>query len=1023
MPTSGRRAGGDRVVTEEELAAIDNIQRESRKLLERFEEVFNPSGGDLTYIKDRIDFLRADFMVLGRRQLRAAVCKKLGLPGTYAQALRIGVSPAQVSQSGTERDNYRNFSMTQIMRFDDAKKGIALAVYFSAEDLPRRLAPALRGYIESDESEARLAVKMMEYRTRYQAAFGSDPGPGNRFIPQEEVVQTTPITEIVEPAPAAADVPFDPSNLGMYRYYMPKTFDLIYADRQRGGDQLGGGAVTFVGGNPRRASQARSIMQIFNFLFAKYQFNTPSDRLAYDEKLAQAISAAVQTIGTQDTFLSSVRLLTVNGQRDFNDQEVNTAVEVRVSARNRRRYRTMIGDVYRAAYNNPEVGGAYGNGLPVEFQFMDSFMGRSGFFDGLNFYLPIPGTPIVALGLVDLLNRAGTEAQRNALTTQLNSEATEVPMVPFTKYVGYTDSATNVQNLTTAGLLPDDTGMTAEPQTEEVVETSVQEDLRDVDFPVPSDFNTVGMGSDALELFMTFTQTDRNDVKALSETENFNRFTREQAKAFGGLFESIFNATLPRAPRAMDSLYRKVFMQNGLLAGACAVSSSPINGFNLVQLIFPLNSQGNSLPEGSRWAKSGRTGVNVSRTHRYGFVETRQDLNTAIQGVMPPPRNVDVHIGYQRNYLGANFQALTVSFVGRFDFATGQSITAANKIELAFKNIVDALSSPSIANNELTRQQTKAIAPRVKREIGTDSMTFGFEAEGFFDEMSKAEAADKLNDMNTREATVKFKSTRYHQSGVGASIYKLESDSSVRGTGMNYGAFELVTPVIGRQSTVDKFKLALDRLRMIGARNDSSGGVHIHLQAKGLTFEQQRNWYLNAYLLQPFLLQCVPYSWRGRDYARPMGTSTRQAQAMAAATNFGEFIRNADTGRSRLLNVSGQYDVNGFNRQPTYEWRFPGGGFETDTSMMLVRMLAAIRAAGMDGLLQHTTTGPYGDLSRPQKREEMLEDLLGQDVYSFWISRIRDISTSEDRATPDVGRSAGGSYKAQVSYPMPFNLY
>jgi hypothetical protein len=287
-----------------------------------------------------------------------------------------------------------------------------------------------------------------------------------------------------------------------------------------------------------------------------------------------------------------------------------------------------------------------------------------------------------------------------------------------------------------------------------------------------------------------------------------------------------------------------------------------------------------------------------------------------------------------------------------------------------------------------------------------------------------AQAVRKLNAMNgSRPVTVDFAKTSYMGTAP-TGTYQISSDISVRNSaGGQDGAFEFVTPIVGRETTVEKFKIALDRLREIGARNDSSGGVHIHFQAKGLTWEQQRNWYLNSYLLQPFLLQCVPESWRNRNYAKAIDISTRDAQRMAEATSWSEFRRFCDTQRSRLLNVSGQFSVDQFSGKPTYEYRFPGGGYETDTSMMLVKLLASIRAAGLTGLLQHTTTGAFGDLSRPENREEMLEDLLGQEVYSFWISRIRDISTSSDRSTPGVGRRADREYKPQVSYPMPFNLY
>lgn len=100
---------------------------------------------------------------------------------------------------------------------------------------------------------------------------------------------------------------------------------------------------------------------------------------------------------------------------------------------------------------------------------------------------------------------------------------------------------------------------------------------------------------------------------------------------------------------------------------------------------------------------------------------------------------------------------------------------------------------------------------------------------------------------------------------------------------------------------------------------------------------------------------------------------------------------------------------------PTYEFRFPSSNFESDSTINLVKMLDKIWSASMKGYLPHSEAN-----SGFREAEEMLEDLFGQGLYSFWANRMNDLQAPAD-FEPSYSKSGyeinGAEYGATTKIP------
>ena len=268
---------------------------------------------------------------------------------------------------------------------------------------------------------------------------------------------------------------------------------------------------------------------------------------------------------------------------------------------------------------------------------------------------------------------------------------------------------------------------------------------------------------------------------------------------------------------------------------------------------------------------------------------------------------------------------------------------------------------------------------------------FGIEIEGNFDETSK--------DAVARLLTAKgfpTKSTGYHGDAP-RGYFKLERDGSVdNDMGGTTGVFEMVSPVLKGEEGITKLSGVLQVIRSQGARTSPSAGTHIHFgyadYGNGQSgFEKRKRLIVNFCVLQPFLLATQIAQSRNRYYAKKLNLTPAKIKNLADSPDY-------DTLRSRWSSVGGGRGVlhlkEGYGMRPsgvpTYEFRFPASNFETDTNINMVRLIEKVWSASIEGYLPHSEAS-----SKPKQAEEWLEDLLGQELFSFWKNRYRDLQSTD----------------------------
>ena len=275
---------------------------------------------------------------------------------------------------------------------------------------------------------------------------------------------------------------------------------------------------------------------------------------------------------------------------------------------------------------------------------------------------------------------------------------------------------------------------------------------------------------------------------------------------------------------------------------------------------------------------------------------------------------------------------------------------------------------------------------------------FGVEIEGNFDEVGKGEVATLLT--NSGFPT---KSTHYHGSAP-SGHFKLESDGSVQNDlSTRGGVFEMVSPLLRGEQGLDKLSGVLAIIRSQGARTSPSAGTHIHFGYADFGdgregFEKRKRLIVNYCVLQPFLLATQILQSRNRSYARKLEVTPDKIKALVRAQDYSTLRqewRRVGGGRG-ALHLKEDYSGQGpYNMRaesvPTYEFRFPASNFESDTITNMVRLIEKIWSASIVGYVPHTV-----ESSKPLEAEEWLEDLLGQELFSFWKNRYRDLQSKDD---------------------------
>jgi hypothetical protein len=337
--------------------------------------------------------------------------------------------------------------------------------------------------------------------------------------------------------------------------------------------------------------------------------------------------------------------------------------------------------------------------------------------------------------------------------------------------------------------------------------------------------------------------------------------------------------------------------------------------------------------------------------------------------------------GFRATYRTDMGEAQIPLGVKRFEVLTNSKVNnIADRLEIQ-QEAQTQTTQQALDNTQLTDIQRKSF-----------TTTFGIEIEGNFDEVSKQSVADLLT-----SSGFPTKSTHYHGSAP-TGYFKLEDDSSVdNDMGGRGSTFEMVSPKLTGEQGLDKLSGVLAIIRSKGARTSPTAGTHIHFgyadYGDGESgFQKRKQLLVNYCVLQPFLLASQIAQSRNRGYARKVKATSQNIKRLVDSSSYSEMRRVwSDMGGGRgALHLKENTDMSPHS-VPTYEFRFPASNFESDTITNMVRFLDKIWIASKEGYVPHSV-----ESSKAKNAEEWLEDMLGQELYSFWKNRYRDLQSTDD---------------------------
>ena len=145
-------------------------------------------------------------------------------------------------------------------------------------------------------------------------------------------------------------------------------------------------------------------------------------------------------------------------------------------------------------------------------------------------------------------------------------------------------------------------------------------------------------------------------------------------------------------------------------------------------------------------------------------------------------------------------------------------------------------------------------------------------------------------------------------------------------------------------------------------------------------------------VLQPCLLADQIAQSRNRGDARKGKATSQNMKRLVDSSSYSEMRRVwSDMGGGRgALHLKENTDMSPHS-VPTYEFRFPASNFESDTITNMVRFLDKIWIASKEGYVPHSV-----ESAKAKNAEEWLEEMLGQELYSFWKNRYRDLQSTDD---------------------------
>ena len=210
--------------------------------------------------------------------------------------------------------------------------------------------------------------------------------------------------------------------------------------------------------------------------------------------------------------------------------------------------------------------------------------------------------------------------------------------------------------------------------------------------------------------------------------------------------------------------------------------------------------------------------------------------------------------------------------------------------------------------------------------------------------------------------------------------WDLKNDPSVRGS----NTFEIASPVETGEEGIEDVLLCCRNLQKAGVLVNVSGGVHLHFGYRDWDLQHRKNILKNQITAENLFRATVP------TYRRE--AHNRWANLLSGVSNIQNRIENATT-LDELNGASGYGRYFFINTRtgdkPTWEWRYPTGTIEPDSTEMTIRLISKLIEISKFGLLHEDDCKPEG-----------MKKWLGEEIGGFWINRMYELSTGSSSNQP-----------------------
>jgi len=175
---------------------------------------------------------------------------------------------------------------------------------------------------------------------------------------------------------------------------------------------------------------------------------------------------------------------------------------------------------------------------------------------------------------------------------------------------------------------------------------------------------------------------------------------------------------------------------------------------------------------------------------------------------------------------------------------------------------------------------SRTTSPR-QRTVSHESLnlnfTFGVEIESL-SPFSREQLAEQIS------SVVSCQSEGYNHTDHTDGVYKIVRDGSLRGEGRCDTSAEVVTPVLREFDTLKK---VVKKMNEVGCKVNSSCGLHVHIGASDLTFEQYKNVFINYARMERVIDSFMAQSRRGNGncYCYSLIENNRLEKILAATSH------------------------------------------------------------------------------------------------------------------------------------------